>query len=529
MKKVYRFNEGDISQKLLLGGKGAGLAEMSRLGIPVPPGFIITTDAWKEYLNIKDLSGLLKDEISENIRILEADTGRTFGSSHKPLLVSVRSGAPVSMPGMLDTVLNLGLNDLTVKGLAQETRDEKFSYDCYRRFVSGFGKIVLGIEKEKFDEIMEIYKNRLGIYRDSDLDIDALRQITMEYKTLIEKDAGIKFPENTYDQLFLAVKAIFDSWFNPRACTYRQANKISDDLGTAVVVQSMVFGNLGYDSGTGVMFTRNPSTGERKLYGEWMLNAQGEDLVSGVRTPEPIDSMREKFPKIYEELLIVADKLERHFKDMMDVEFTIEQGKLYILQTRSGKRNSIAAARIAFEMYNEGIISKEEAIKRVSAISSQGITIQQRDPTAEVEVLARGLPASPGLAIGIVVFDPEEAVIEKEKGKKVILVRPETSPEDIQGIMAAEGVLTSRGGMTCHAAIVTRSLNKPCIVGCEDIKVDLEAEACYVCKGSISVTTIRKGAVITLDGTTGEVIMGEVPTVAQKLSEYLNMLNSILT
>jgi len=526
LRKVYGFHEGGIGLEYLLGGKGAGLAEMSRLGIPVPPGFIITTDAWKEYYNTKKLSDSLKAEISENINKLEKTTGKKFGG-HPPLLVSVRSGAPVSMPGMLDTVLNLGLNDVTVENLAHETKDARFSYDCYRRFISCFGRIVLGIQKEKFDNILEAYKSKLGVQRDSELDIDALKEIVNEYKILIERETGRKFPEDVYEQLFLAVKAVFDSWFNPRAVAYRRANKIPEDLGTAVSVQAMVFGNMGNDSGTGVMFTRNPSTGEKKLYGEFLVNAQGEDLVSGVRTPQPLDYLREKFPKIYDELISIAEKLERHLKDMQDVEFTVERGKLYILQTRSGKRNALAAAKIAFDMYKEGIITKEEAIKRITEVSSQEITIQQRDPTVKVDILARGLPASPGLVTGKVVFNSDEAVTAKEKGEKVILVRPETSPEDIQGIMAAEGVLTCRGGLTSHAAIVTRSLNKPCIVGCEAIKIDLEAEECCVEKGGVTVR-IKKGDIITIDGTTGEVIMGEVPTVAQKLSEYLTVLHKEL-
>jgi len=519
LKRIFSLYEGGIELKRLLGGKGAGLAEMYKLGIPVPPCFIITTDAWREWRSNKELSEPLKAEIYENIKRLEEVTGKRFGGRHNPLLVSVRSSPPVSMPGMLDTVLNLGLNDVTVQGLIEATNDERFGYDCYRRFVGSFGRVVLGVDKERLDEVLESYKIKLGVKRDSELSADVLKEIVREYKALIKRETGKDFPDDVYDQLFSAVQAVFNSWFNPRAVAYRQAEKIPEDLGTAVIVQAMVFGNMGDDSGTGVMFTRDPSTGEKKLYAEYMPNAQGDDLVSGARTPESIEWLRERFPKLYEELVSVADKLERHLKDMQDVEFTVEKGKLYVLQTRSGKRSALATAKIAFDMYMEGIIDREEAIRRIKAVSSD-VTICQRDLTVNVKALAKGLPASPGVASGVVALTPEEAVELKEKGYQVILVRPETSPEDIRGILAADGILTSRGGMTSHAAIVSRSLNKPCVVGCEAIKIDLEAGVCYVYDGP-TVVTLKRGDVITIDGTTGEVFMGKIPTVAQRLYEYL--------
>lgn len=526
MKRIYLFSEGNGKLKSLLGGKGANLAEMNKLGLPIPPGVIITTDAWREYYtNNQTFSEDLKTEIIEKLKIIEKETRKVFGRRHNQLLVSVRSGAPVSMPGMMDTILNLGLNDETINGFVKQTRDERFGYDCYRRFIGTFGRIVLGVEKEKFEEILEDCKYKLGFKKDLDLDINALKEIIKEYKALVEKEVGKEFPNDVYDQLFLAVKAVFDSWFTPRAVTYRQANKIPDDLGTAVIIQAMVFGNMCNDSGTGVMFTRDPSTGEKRLYGECLLNAQGEDLVAGIRTPEPIDSLHEKLPKIYDELVSTSDILERHFRDMQDVEFTIEKCKLYILQTRAGKRTPQAAAKIAFDMYKDGMISREEAIRRINSIQLQELILQQKDSNVKVEPLAKGLPASPGIATGIVVLSSDEARKCKEKGENVILVRPQTSPEDIQGILSAEGILTTRGGMTSHAAIVTRSLSKPCIVGCEEIKIDPKAERFYVKKEKESKTIIvTKGEVITIDGTRGEVILGEVSKVVQRLSEYVKEL-----
>ncbi len=524
MKRIYLFSEESANLERLLGGKGAGLAEMKKLGLRIPPGVIITTEAWREYsTNNQKFSGDLKMEIVDKVKIIENETGKVFGGRYNPLLVSVRSGAPVSMPGMMDTILNLGLNDATINGFIEQTRDERFAYECYRRFIGTFGRIVLGIKGDAFKEILENCKDKLGFKTDLHLDINALKEITREYKALIEKETKKEVPSDVYNQLFLAVKAVFDSWFSPRAVTYRQANKIQDDLGTAVILQEMVFGNMGNDSGTGVMFTRDPSTGEKKLYGEYLLNAQGEELVAGIRTPEPIDSLKEKLPKIVDELVFTSDILERHFRDMQDVEFTIEKGKLYILQTRAGKRTPQAAAKIAIDMYKDGIINKAEALRRIQSISLTDVILQQKDSNIRVESLAKGLCASPGIATGIVVFNSDDAKKCKEKGEKVILVRPQTSPEDIQGILSAEGVLTTRGGMTSHAAIVTRSLSKPCIVGCEEIEINQKEEKFYVKKESKTLT-VAKGEIITIDGTRGEVILGEVPKVIQKLSEYVKEL-----
>lgn len=524
MMRIYLFSEGSAKLRSLLGGKGADLAEMKKLGLPIPPGVIITTEAWREYYaNNQTLSKDLKTEIVEKLKMLEKEYEEVFGGRYNPLLVSVRSGAPVSMPGMMDTILNLGLNDITIIGLAEQTKDEKFAYDCYRRFISMFSRVVFGVEGAKFKEISEDYTHKLGFKTASDLDINALKEIIRKYKALVKKETGTEFPDDVYDQLFSAVKAVFDSWYSQRAVTYRQAHKIPDDLGTAVIMQAMVFGNMGNDSGTGVIFTRDPSTGEKKLYGEYLLDAQGEDLVAGIRTPEPIDSLKGKLPKIYDELARISDTLERHFRDMQDIEFTIEKGKLYILQTRAGKRTPQAAVKIAFDMYKEGIISRAEAVRAIRSFPMQELLLQQKDPNARVEPLAKGLPASPGIATGIVVFSSDEARKIKEKGEKVILVRPQTSPEDIQGILAAEGVLTTRGGMTSHAAVITRDLRKPCIVGAEEIEIDLKAEKFHVKKESKTIT-VTKGEVITIDGTGGQVILGEVPKVVQRLGEYVKEL-----
>ena len=514
--KVYLFSEGSSELKRLLGGKGADLAEMKKLGLHVPPGIIISTEAWKDYMVSQKISEDLKREVIGKLRVVEEETGKIFGGRINPLLVSVRSGAPVSMPGMMDTILNLGLNDMTVMGLAEQTGDERFAYECYHRFISLFGRIVLGVDGAKFKGVSEKYVQRL-------LEVKALKEIVKEYKALIEMETGKKFPEDVHDQLFSAIKAVFDSWFSQRAIIYRQAHKIPDDLGTAVVVQAMVFGNLGLDSGTGVVFTRNPSIGEKELYGEFLLNAQGEDLVSGVRTPEPISSLREKLPQIYNELVHICQVIEKHFRDMQDIEFTVEKGKLYILQTRSGKRTPQAAVKIAFDMYKEGILSKVEAAKIVRSVPLQELVIQQKDPNVKVEILAKGLPASPGVATGVVVFNSDETRRFKERGEKIILVRPQTSPEDIKGILAADGVLTIRGGMTSHAAVITRDLGKPCVVGCEEIKIDLEAEKFYVNKGAQNII-VSKGEIITVDGTTGYVILGEVPLIVQRLSDYVKEL-----
>jgi len=498
----------------MLGTKGANLAEMTKLGLPIPAGFIITTDAWKDYnANFRILSQDLRNEVAKKLKLLETETGKTFGGASNPLLVSVRSGAPVSMPGMMDTILNLGLNDTTVIGLSEQTGDERFAEDCYQRFIKMFGKIVLKVEESKFKRLSE---KSIQIFSEE----KTLKEVIKGYKDLIEAESGKRVPDNVYDQLFSAIRAVFDSWFSERAIVYRQAHKISEDLGTAVVVQAMVFGNIGLDSGSGVVFTRNPSTGDRELYGEYMPNAQGEDLVAGTRTPGPLSFLYEKFPQIYDQLAHVCAVIEKHFRDMQDIEFTVEKGRLYILQTRSGKRTPQAAVKIAFDMYKEGILSKAEAVKIVRSVPFQDLLVQQKDPNFKGEVLTKGLPASPGVATGVAAFSSDEAVRLKEKGEKVILVRPQTSPEDIRGILAAEGVLTTHGGITSHAAVITRDMSKPCVVGCEEIKIDMESKKLYV-KNETKTITISKDDIITIDGTTGYVVIGKVPLIVQRLCDYV--------
>jgi len=516
--RVCLLSEGSTESKSLLGNKGGELVEMKKLGLPVPPAMIITTDAWREYRANHGLTNDLKKEIAEKLKMLQDESKKTFGSQSNPLLVSVRSGAPVSMPGMLDTILDLGLNDVTVTGLAEQGRNETFAYDCYQRFVSSFGKVALGVNGNKFEEILAKHG------RKSDLQVKDLKELVTEYKALVEKETGKRLFNDVFDQLFLAVGAVFDSWFSERAVTYRQAQNIPNDLGTAVLVQSMVFGNMGNDSGTGVLFSRDPSTGEKRPYGEFMLNAQGEDLVSGIRTPEPIDSLREKLPGIYIELVRISETLEKHFKDMQDTEFTIEKGRLYVLQTRSGKRTPQASARIAFDMYKEGIIAREDAVRIVRSIPLEELTVQHKDPRIKLQTLAKGLPASPGIATGVVVFDSNEAVRLSEEGKKVILFRPQTSPEDFRGVLVAEGVVTARGGMTSHAAVITRSYGKPCVVGCEEIKIDVGAARFMVKRGQSQTVTVASGDVVSVDGTEGLVILGEIPHVAHSVSEYVKEL-----
>lgn len=518
MKWVYLFEEGSIKDKDLLGGKGAGLAEMTRVGLPVPPGFTITTKACGEYS--KEGESFLKkieDEIKEGIISIERKTGKKFGSRKNPLLLSVRSGARFSMPGMMDTVLNLGLNDETVEGLSEMMRNERAAWDAYRRFISMFGDIVLGIEREKFDEILGRYTRS----RDTlTLSVEQLKNLVKEFKLLVEKERG-GFPSDPWEQLLLSIQAVFNSWNNPRATTYRNQYKISHDLGTAVNVQAMVFGNAGEKSATGVAFTRNPSTGEKKIYGEYLMNAQGEDVVAGIRTPLPISELERELPDAYKEFLSTCELLERHFKDVQDLEFTIENGRFYMLQTRVGKRTAPAAVKIAVDMAEEGLISREEALLRVDPSQVDQLLHPRIDSSAEVEVLASGLAASPGTASGEVVFDADEAEKAGAEGKKVILVRMETSPDDIHGLIAAKGVLTSRGGMTSHAAVVARGMGKPCICGCEDIKIDYERR-----EFSVGNRKIRAGEKITIDGTSGNVILGEAPTIEPSLSGEFQQLLS---
>ncbi|MEM3737414.1 MAG: pyruvate, phosphate dikinase [Candidatus Bathyarchaeia archaeon] len=517
---VYRFEEGSAKLVSLLGGKGAGIAEMTRLGLPVPPGMTVTTEACRAYFASGNrLPEGLEDEISQALRWLEEKTGKKFGDPFNPLLVSVRSGAPVSMPGMMDTVLNLGLNDVTVEGLAKRTGDERFAYDCYRRFIQMFGSIVLHIPRSKFDDVLNSLKEKCKVKLDTELDAESLKTLVNRYKEIFRQETGRDLPQDPKEQLLMAVKAVFKSWNGKRAVEYRRFYKIPSDLGTAVNIQAMVFGNIGPNSGTGVAFTRNPSTGEAKIYGEYLMNAQGEEVVAGIRTPKHIDELRLEAPQLYEQLEKVCHTLERHYRDMQDIEFTIEEGKLYMLQTRTGKRTAQAAVKIAIDMADEGLITKEEALLRVQPSHLEQLLHRHIDPNAKVNVIAKGLPASPGAASGMVIFDVDEAARRGAAGEKVILVRPETTPEDIHGMVQAQGVLTSRGGMTCHAAVVARGMGKPAVVGCEELNVDVEAEF-FKTRNII----IKKGDVITLDGSTGSVILGEVPMIDPEVRPELKRL-----
>lgn len=521
-KRVYLFEEADGKNRLLFGGKGAGLADMTKAGLPVPPGFIITTEVCKEYYeNGKKLPEGLMEEVLEAMKKLEEKTGKKFADPENPLLVSVRSGAPVSMPGMMDTILNLGLNDETVKGLAKRSNNERFAYDSYRRFIQMFGNVVLGIPHEKFEEILDHYKKEQGVKLDSELSAETLKKVVEAYKELVKKETGKDFPQDPYQQLEMAIRAVFDSWNNERAIIYRKLHNIPEDYGTAVNIVTMVFGNMGNDSGTGVAFTRNPSTGEKEFYGEYLTNAQGEDVVAGIRTPQPISKLAEEMPEVYKQLLEVRDLLEKYYRDVQDIEFTVEKGKLYMLQTRNAKRTARAAVKIAVDMVKEGLITKEEAILRVSPDQINQLLHAQIDPKAEKKVIAKGLPASPGAASGKVVFSSREAEKRGKEGEKVLLVRPETTPDDIGGLAAAQGVLTSRGGMTSHAAVVARGMGKPAVVGCEAIKIDLEKEQFVV--GDV---VVKKDDIITIDGSTGEVILGEVPMIPPTLSDELKELLS---
>ncbi len=497
-----------------MGGKGADLAEMTGLGLPVPPGLTVTTEACNHYSShgFKFPEGL-EEEIASKMKVIESKTGRVFGSAENPLLVSVRSGAPISMPGMMDTVLNLGLNDKTVQGLIAQTKNERFAYDSYRRFVQMFGKVVLGIKGEKFEAIIQKHKQSLNLKLDTELDAHTLLAIVQEFKQIVKEETQSEFPADPLTQLHLAVAAVFQSWNGNRAVVYRQANRISDTLGTAVNIQAMVFGNIGPNSGTGVCFTRNPSTGEPTLFGEFLINAQGEDVVSGARTPQPISQLLDEMPDAYSKLIGACKLLEQHFKDMQDIEFTIERGKLFLLQTRSGKRTASAAMRIAVDMVKEGLFTKETALLRVQPPQVDQLVHPQIDPSHHGRPIATGLPASPGAATGKVIFDTDEAHRLGSSGEAVILVREETTPEDIHGMIAAKGMLTSRGGMTSHAAVVARGMGKPAVVGCEQVKIDLGSETFSTRK-----VTVKKNDVITIDGTTGNVLLGAVPTIAPKLS-----------
>ncbi len=521
---VYFFGsgkaEGKREQKQLLGGKGANLAEMTNLGIPVPPGFTISTVACKEFyaLGEKWPQGL-DQEIKENMKKLEAATGKKFGSKENPLLVSVRSGAAVSLPGMMDTILNLGLNDETVKGLIQKSGNERFAYDAYRRFIQMFSNVVLELGHHNFEHILQAKKKKLKVTQDTELTAKSLKELVQEYKDYVKKQTKKAFPEDPAQQLALACDAVFASWNNQRAITYRNLSKIPHDLGTAVNVQSMVFGNMGDSSGTGVAFTRDPGTGERKFFGEYLINAQGEDVVAGIRTPEPISTLQKKMPKAYAELEGIYNRLEKHFRDMQDLEFTIEDKQLFLLQTRSGKRSAAAAVKIACDMVQEGMITKEEALMRVAPEQLDQLLHPTIDTKAKFKVIAKGLPASPGAAVGQVVFSAEDAIeMSDEHGERVILVRQETSPEDVGGMAAAQGILTATGGMTSHAAVVARGMGKCCIVGCGSMHLD-EKGKFFTVKTASGVSKVREGDIITLNGSTGEVILGEAKLTEPELDD----------
>jgi pyruvate,orthophosphate dikinase len=513
--RIYNFEEGDGKNKKLLGGKGAGLCEMTRIGLTVPPGFVITTEVCIEYNQKGErLPNGLLGEVKEHMVTLEERTGKSFGDPKNPLLVSVRSGAALSMPGMMDTILNLGLNDETVIGLAKQTGDERFAYDCYRRFIQLFSKIAMQANGETFDKEFEESKKKCNAKYDTDLPSEALKQVVKDFKRICKDETSRQFPDDPHKQLEMAIEAVFRSWMGRRAVDYRKFNKITPDManGTAVNVQTMVFGNRGADSATGVAFTRDPATGQNIFYGEYLTNAQGEDVVAGIRTPKPIIEIGKELPKSYEELCKVREILEKHYKEVQDFEFTIEKGKLYILQTRNGKMNALAAIKTSVEMYNEGILTKDEALIRVRPEQVEQLLHKTIDPESPAKPVASGLAASPGAASGKVVFDADTAAQLGAKGEKLILVREETKPEDIHGFFAAQGVLTSRGGKTSHAAVVARGMGKPCVSGCEQIKIDSLLKLFL-----IEERAVKEGDIITIDGSTGSVYIGDVPTIEPEL------------
>ncbi len=517
-KYIYFFGggkaDGGRELKDLLGGKGSGLAEMTNIGIPVPPGFTITTKVCNIfYKNDMRLPRELLKELKVNILRLEKIYGSRFGDTTHPLLLSVRSGAKFSMPGMMDTILNLGLNDKTVQGLIKKTKNERFAYDSYRRFIQMFGNVVMSLDKSEFEEIIQKKKEDKNIKLDTSLTVDDLKEIIQKYKNKIRHKTGEEFPQDSYKQLEMAIEAVFKSWNNPRAITYRRLNNIPGDLGTAVNIQTMVFGNMGENSCTGVGFTRNPSTGEKRFYGEYLINAQGEDVVAGIRTPKPIEELEKEMPRVFKELKEITTKLEKHFRDIQDFEFTVQESKLYMLQTRTGKRTAPAAVKIAVDMVKEKLITKEEALMRIEPAQLDQLLHKRIDPKAQTNVIAKGLAASPGAATGKVVFSAEDAVKLAQSGEKVILVRQETNPDDIHGMAVAQGILTARGGMTSHAAVVARGMGKCCVAGCEEIKVNEQRKVF-----SVGGLVIRERDIISLNGSTGEVILGEVPTIEPELT-----------
>ena len=510
-KYVYEFSEGNGSMRELLGGKGANLAEMSNLGMPVPQGFTVTTEACTQYYNDgRAINADIQAEIMEHLAKLEEKTGKKFGDPSNPLLVSVRSGARASMPGMMDTILNLGLNDIAVEGFAKKTGNPRFAYDSYRRFIQMFSDVVMELSKKRFEEIIDAKKAEKGVKLDTELDADDLKDLVVRFKQFYKDEKGEEFPQEPKEQLMEAVKAVFRSWDNPRANVYRRMNEIPYDWGTAVNVQSMVFGNSGDNSGTGVAFTRNPATGEKALFGEYLINAQGEDVVAGVRTPSPISKLQEEMPHVYEQFADIANRLEQHYKDMQDMEFTIEDGKLYMLQTRNGKRTAAAALKVAVDLVDEGMIDEKEAVLRVEPKQLDSLLHPQFDPDAlkKAEVIGKGLAASPGAACGKVVFTAEDAKEWHARGEKVVLVRLETSPEDIEGMQVAQGILTVRGGMTSHAAVVARGMGTCCVSGCGDIVVDYAGK-----KFSLGGKDYHEGDYISIDGSTGNIYGEAIPTV----------------
>lgn len=515
-KYVYSFKEGSRDMGDLLGGKGANLSEMTNLGLPVPEGFVVTTEACTQfYREGEKLWDELIDEVKENLKDLEKEAGKKFSDEENPLLISVRSGAAISMPGMMDTILNLGLNDRSVKGLAETTGDERFAYDSYRRFIQMFSDVARGIANVRFNSLLDDMKEEKNVELDTELDADDLKKLVEKYKNVYLEEEGEEFPQNPMEQLELSIEAVFKSWGNPRATVYRDLNNISHDLGTAVNVQSMVFGNSGENSGTGVAFTRDPATGENKIYGEYLINAQGEDVVAGVRTPKDISELEKSMPEIYEEFVKYARKLEKHYQDMQDIEFTIENKKLYILQTRSGKRTAQSAIKIAGDLVKEGIIEKEEAIMRIEPNDLNQLLHPAFDEEAlkSHKSLTKGLAASPGAASGKVYFNAEDVMEAKQYGKKAILARLETSPEDIEGMVSAEGILTSRGGMTSHAAVVARGMGKCCVAGASEIRINEEEKTL-----SVGDLVVKEGDYISLDGSTGMVYLGEIEKVQPELS-----------
>jgi pyruvate, orthophosphate dikinase len=509
--------EGTRDMKTLLGGKGANLAEMTNLGVPVPPGFTIAASECVRFLETGKYSDKLRAEVEGNVARLEQVTGKKLGDPSNPLLVSVRSGAAVSMPGMMETILNLGLNDRTVAGLASQSRNARFAYDSYRRFIQMYADVVLGVSAHDFEHLLKAKRMTAGVDSDAELNEEVLRNLVEEYKALVKNRTGADFPRDPVAQLWGAIEAVWKSWTLRKARDYRKVHNIPEDLGTAVNIVSMVFGNLGDDSGTGVAFTRNPSTGEKRFYGEFLVNAQGEDVVAGIRTPLDIDQMAQRLPEAYEELIETQDRLEQHYTDMQDLEFTVERGKLYLLQTRSGKRTAAAAVRIARDMVNEGLIGRDAAVLRVPAGDLDQLLHPIIDPSIRATPLCQGLPASPGAASGRAVFDPDTAAKRSAAGESVILVRDETTPEDFHGIVAARAVLTARGGMTSHAAVVARGMGKCAIVGCKEIHVDLERK-CF----NVDSTEIAEGDWLTLDGATGRVFVGDLSTVPSEVVRVTN-------